>query len=66
MDKVAAIITLIGDVRREKASRTSMLRAERALRALGLNDEDLKRMMVYLDYWMVTTGKPWPHYEGKK
>jgi hypothetical protein len=56
--KVDAICDLMREARAERGSTTAARRAVSACKVLGLNDDDTRRVMTFLDY-CGETGEPY-------
>lgn len=60
MNKLEALLELMREARRDRASPTSYRRMLRVCRALELNAEDQKVILGYLDYVDRVSGEPHP------
>lgn len=63
MTKLDAIREIVKDARATRGSRTSMLRLERALKVLGLSDEERLTIMRFLDYYPDDGTEPFDRYK---
>ena len=50
MNKAEAVIEIIREARKERATNTSVKRVVKVLKTLGLDDKELIHVLGYLDY----------------
>lgn len=65
MDKFTAVKELLHEAQSKRCSRAAMLRVERACKALGLRDEEIKLLLSQFGY-LDGLGRVFPQYSGTK
>jgi hypothetical protein len=62
MEKHEAVLSIIKDARTDRASKASLKRLQKALKALGLTEEGTRSVEAYLDYRDGRNGELYPQY----
>ena len=65
MDKAQALIEIVRDARKDRASASSYRRVVKALKVLGLSTPHIRHVLEHLEYVNSATGEPHPWTKGR-